>query len=275
MTISKYPTLKEIRDAHGWKRKYERYLPLSRYIFRPLGFLLTWIAIRIGLTSEAVSWLSGVFGLAGFLCLMSRDVQQIPIGIALLLLFNLFDCVDGSIARVMNTQNPYGRFLDGLMGWIDMVFWAVIGVMVYRHSILLYLPDPFGKGVIVWLVVGVLASFFSILVGFIERIFDELLREEWNELIEKDKVHQINAFKSNVMGDKKSLLQILKNIIREINNNLRVRETHYFLLILAYWGNVVDLFLAGFLFYYAFHTLLLIIIYSVRGKIIRLKYRAS
>ena len=275
MVRYKYPTLKEIRDAHGWKRKYERYLPLSRYLFRHLGFLVTWLSIRIGLTSEAVSWISGFVGLVGFICLMGSHEQLLPVGIGLLMFFNLLDCVDGSIARVMNTQNPYGRFLDSLMGWIDMGFWAVIGVMAYRHPELLHSPDLLGKGVIVWLAIGGLTCFFFIIIGYIERIFDELLREEWNKLIEKDKVHQINAFKSNVMGDKKSLLQILKNIIREINNNLRVRETHYFLLILTYWGKVVDLFLAGFLFYYAFHTLLLIIIYSVRGKTIRLKYHAS
>lgn len=63
MATNIYPTLREIRETHAWKREYERYLPLSRYVFRPLGFLLTWLAIRIGLTSEVVLWLSGFVGL--------------------------------------------------------------------------------------------------------------------------------------------------------------------------------------------------------------------
>ena len=109
MAKSTYPTLQEIRFTHAWKREYERYLPLSRYVFRPLGFLLTWLAIRIGLTSEAVSWLSGFVGLIAYLCLMSSQQQSLPIGISLLLFFNLLDCVDGSIARTMKTENPYGR----------------------------------------------------------------------------------------------------------------------------------------------------------------------
>ena len=34
------PTLKEIRNAHGWKREYEKYLPVSRFIVYPLIALI-------------------------------------------------------------------------------------------------------------------------------------------------------------------------------------------------------------------------------------------
>lgn len=264
MAESTYPTLQEIRDAHAWKREYERYLPVSRYVFRPIGFVVTWISIRIGLTSEAVSWLSGLVALGGFLCLLSAQEQLLPIGIALLLLFNLFDCVDGSIARAMKTQNPYGRFLDSLMGWVDMGFWAVIGVMAYRHPQLLHWSNPLGKGVSIWLAVGGLASFFSIYVAYTEQIFDASLREDWNNLVDKGR--------SDVSRNKVAMntaTSVIRNIIQKINHNLRVRETHYFLLIFAYWGKVIDLLLVVFLFYYALHTVLLIIIYSARGKQIR------
>lgn len=266
MTKSVYPTLKEIRDAHAWKREYERYLLLSRYVFRPLGFLVTWVSIRIGLTSEAVSWLSGFVGLIGFLCLLSAQKQLLLIGIALLLFFNLLDCVDGSIARTMKTQNPYGRFLDSLMGWIDIGFWAVIGVVAYRHPQLLHWPEPLSKGAIIWLAIGGLTSFFFIFVGFIERTFDELLREDWDKLVQR----QNEGISKERTGENRSnFLFSIRDIIRRINHNLRVRETHYFLLILAYWGKVIDLLLVVFLFYYVLHTILLIIIYSARGRQLR------
>ena len=133
MTTS-LPTLQEIREAHSWKRSYERFLPVSRFIFRPVSFPVTWLAIRIGLTSEAVSWLSGVVGLAGCIFLMSRNETLLAAGIGLLLLFNLLDCVDGGIARTMKTENPYGRFLDSICGGIvDLIFWAVVGVMAFRN----------------------------------------------------------------------------------------------------------------------------------------------
>lgn len=272
MAKSTYPTLQEIRDAHAGKREYERYLPLSRYVFRPLGFLLTWISIRIGLTSEAVSWLSGFVGLVGFLCLLSAQKQFLPIGIGLLLFFNLLDCVDGSIARTMNTQNPYGRFLDSLMGWVDMGFWALIGVMAYRHPKLLYLSDPMGHGPFFWLAVGGLTSYFSILLSYVENTFDKFVRDGWDSIrtnIEMDSRKITQERKAAETVHKKILPFLVMSIIRKINHNLRVRETHYFLLILAYLVNLVDLFLATFLIYYVLHTISLIFIYSLRGKQVR------
>lgn len=260
------PTLQEICNSHTWKRDYEKYLPLSRYVFRPLGFLLTWLAIRIGLSSETVSWLSGFVGLIGFLCLMSSQELLLPIGITLLLFFNLLDCVDGSMARTMKTENPYGRFLDSLMAWIDMGFWAIIGVMAYRHPQLLCWPDPLGKGVIVWLAIGGLTCYFSNLIVYIEAIFDELMRETWNKVPGKS---SSDFSENSVTENRNTPLTFILNIIRRINHNLRVRETHYFFLVFAYLGNAIDLLLGFFLFYYALHTIFLIIVYCSRGKQVR------
>jgi phosphatidylglycerophosphate synthase len=177
------PTLQEIREAHGWKRDYEKYLPLSRFIFRPLGFLLTWVAIRTGWTTESVACLSGIVGIVGCLCLMSKWPQLLPLGIGLLLLFNLLDCVDGSIARTTKTENPYGRFLDAVCGGIiDLAFWAVVGIMAYRHGDLLVWQNPFGYGAFFWLALGAATCFTSILVAFLERAYDRSLREAWEKI---------------------------------------------------------------------------------------------
>lgn len=268
------PTLKEISEAHSWKRDYERYLPLSRYLFRPPGFLLTWVTIRMGLSSEAVSWFSGLVGLVGCLALISSREELLLAGILLLFFFNLLDCVDGSMARVMNTQNPYGRFLDALMAFVDMGFWAIIGIMAYNHPKFLSFPNSFDYGPVFWLAVGGLACYFSIMVGYVERIFDELVRDDWDNMrSDKDKgsesiektENRTNAPYENISPSG------IRGIIQTINTNLRVRETHYFLLILAYFTRTVDLLLALFLFYYAAQTVSLIIIYTIRSKKLRAK----
>ncbi|RJO60143.1 CDP-alcohol phosphatidyltransferase family protein [candidate division WS5 bacterium] len=255
------PTLSQIRDAHDWKREYEKYLPVSRFLFRPAGFVATWVCIRSGLTSEAVSWLSGLVALGGFLCLLSASVELLPIGIGLLLLFNLFDCVDGSIARVMKTENPYGRFLDALMSWTDMGFWAVVGIMIYQHPQLAFWQNPFGKGTVVWLAAGALASFFYIYAAYVEYIFDSLLREYWNKLsgIPKSEAHENNVAATGGFFTK---------IIRIALHNLRVRETQYLLLIIAYLAESVDLLLGFFLLFNTLHALSLIFIYSIRGRVV-------
>jgi hypothetical protein len=53
------PTLNQIRKAHGWKRDYEKYLPISRFVFRPVGFLLTWTCFLI----FSIVWTAVLLGL--------------------------------------------------------------------------------------------------------------------------------------------------------------------------------------------------------------------
>jgi len=265
------PTLHDIRKAHRWKRDYERYLPVSRFFFRPAGFLVTWLAIRIGFTSEAVSWLSGVVGLAGCFCLICGQGIWLPVGIALLFVFNLLDCVDGSIARSMKTENPYGRFLDSICGGvIDLIFWAVIGIMAFRNQeYLLFKHVQPMYGGFLWLIIGSVTCFLSVLLGFLEQTFDSLIRPAW------EKVHvpkyALPSSHSNNQSTSHDMLSKVK-IIRIINHNLRVRETHYVLFLFAFLGRFMDLLLVLFFIYYLLNNIFLMIIYSVRGIKVRNSY---
>jgi phosphatidylglycerophosphate synthase len=265
------PTLREIRAAHSWKRDYENYLPLSRFIFRPVGFLLTWVAIRIGLTTEAVSWFSGIVGVAACLCLVSGDTDLLAFGLALLLFFNLLDCVDGSIARTMKTENPYGRFLDSICGGIvDMAFWGIVGIMAYHHPHYLLRSEPFGYGPIFWLVLGGLTCFLFILLGYLEQTFDRLLRPGWERLnADIANTEELTMKKRSFQQLTSSQEDISITVLRKINTNLRVRETHYFLLIITLWLGIIDFLLEFYFLYYTVHTIILMIIYCFRGTKIR------
>jgi len=264
--INAIPTLERIQDAHSWKREYEKYLPISRFLFRPLGFLLTWLAVRLGLTSEAVSWISGAVGLAGCFCLISGDAELLSTGIGLLLLFNLLDCVDGSIARTMKTENPYGRFLDSLCGGIiDLIFWGIIGVAAFQHPNLTFWQDPFGYGPLFWLVLGFTTSYLNIFHGYIERTFDELLRKYWEQ--SHGAGNEISVTASRADRIDASTNSRTKKILRMINNNLRVRETHYMLILVTYLVKAIDIPLLLYFFYYLSQNILLLIVYSHRGRI--------
>ncbi|MBT3879378.1 MAG: CDP-alcohol phosphatidyltransferase family protein [Candidatus Scalindua sp.] len=272
MATNKYPTLREIRDTHAWKREYERYLPLSRFVFRPVGFLLTWLAIRVGLTSEAVSWWSGFVGLIGYGCLMSGREQLLPFGIGALIFFNILDCVDGSISRCMKTQNPYGQFLDSIMAWIDMGFWALIGIMAFRNPEFLFCPNPMGYSPIFWLAVGGLACYFHNLIGLLEGTFEQYIRVGWNGIRTDSNNSSDNMPNKDGKDASCPYKRTLISIIGKINHNLRVRETHYLLLVLAYLSKVIDLLLITYLFYYFIHVILLLVIYCCRGRQLRKFY---
>lgn len=273
--LHKLPTLSEIRKAHSWKRDYEKYLPISRFLFRPIGFLLTWVAIRLGLTTEAVSWLSGVVGIVACLCLVSGDENMLPVGIGLILFFNLLDCVDGSIARTMKTENPYGRFLDSICGGIiDLVFWGVIGIMAFRHPDLLIWEEPLGYGPLFWLTVGCVTCFLKIFGEFLENTFDMSLRQDWDKIQTAN--HDVRPSLSEMGGINPNLNNDSTNkkmyVLRMINNNIRVRESYYVFLIFAYLAQTIDLLLVVYLIYYLLFNILLFVAYTKRGRIIRRLY---
>ena len=167
------PTLQQIREAHGWKYEYEKYMPISRFFYRPIGFFVTWGAVRIGMTTEMVSFLSGIVGTIACLLLIGKNEVYLIIGIFLLHLFNLLDCVDGSIARVMKTENTYGKFLDSVMGdLVDFAFFFTISIMVFRHPDLVTWSNPFKQGAIFWLVIGCLCAFLYIFLRHIEVLYE-------------------------------------------------------------------------------------------------------
>src|SRR5207245_2682459 len=139
--------------------------------------------VHVGLTSEAVSWLSGMVGLIGCAALVSGVKALQPAGLAVLFLFNLLDCVDGDLARTLKTRNPYGAFLDSVCGGIiDLGFWAVVAILGFRHPELFRYPDGFGQGALFWLGVGGGTCFLAVTLGYLERTYVELLVEAWERL---------------------------------------------------------------------------------------------
>jgi hypothetical protein len=219
--------------------------------------------------------MSGAVGLTGCLFLMSGSTVMLALGLGLLLFFNLLDCVDGSIARTMKTENPYGRFLDSVCGgFIDMAFWGVIGVTAFRHPDLLMWPTAFGGGPFLWLALGFVTCYLSIFVGFLEGNFDDLLRSQWDRLrLEGERKGRTKG--SRTQDEKKSGSPIeskTRRALRMINTNFRVRETHYIFLVLVFFYRAIDLLLLAYFCYYLVHSSLLLMVYSTRGERIRKFY---
>jgi hypothetical protein len=271
MTSTKYPSLEQIRAAHSWKWEYERYMPLSRFVYRPLGFLLTWLAIRVGLTTEAVSWLSGIVGICGLFCLMGESMEAIWFGIGLLLFFNLMDCVDGSIARTMKTENPYGKFLDSVLGdLVNFAFFGTIGIMVYRHPYVLSLHLPHSIEPVWLAAIGGLTAFCYVMLNHVEQLFEHQIwhtesRTARDYVLDRDShFKQSTTFYSQEMRE-----PIWKTVLRLVDRNIRVRETQYLFLIIAVLTRAIGIFLLAYFFYFLFHTVASIIMYSRRAKKLR------
>ena len=271
MTKQNFPTLKQIRDAHTWKWEYERYLFLSRFVYRPISFLVTWLAVRIGITTEGASWISGALGVTGLIIIAGNSSVSFWIGICVLMLFNIFDCVDGSIARVMKTENPYGKFLDSVIGdAVNFCFFLVIGIMIFQNSGLsFYRLVDLDITPNTWLLIGGFTALGYVLLQHIEDIYATQLRKSWDNLAGAN-LHD-NSAKDEGEEAKRTIHNIKdpSHLFRLIDRNLRVRETHYFILIFAYWLCFIDIFLVFFLIYYSVRVLAAVFMFGRRAIILK------
>lgn len=261
MNDKRFPSIAEIRAAHAARADYERYLLANTYLFRPLSYGLTWAAARLGFSSEAVSWLSGAAALSGFACLLWPGEPLLWSGAALLACFNLCDCVDGDLARVLNTRNPYGCFLDYAMGWADMLFWGVVGVTVWRLPELRLTGDALGIPAWLWLAAGALASFLSVYGAYLDVIFEKALGKHWRAL---QLAGGVAPAPTPIAGK-----PLYEAAARVLVHNLRVRETHYLLLLPAFALGLADALLVFFLAFYALLAPALLFAYCRRGLAVK------
>lgn len=91
--------------------------PWTRFVLRPLSYPGAWIFLRLGFSPNAVTYLSALLCLAGFVCLATGIAGAAWIGFALFFIFGVLDCVDGNMARVLGKASPWGEWVDALGGY--------------------------------------------------------------------------------------------------------------------------------------------------------------
>ncbi|MFN2491134.1 MAG: CDP-alcohol phosphatidyltransferase family protein [Actinomycetota bacterium] len=91
--------------------------PLTRYVYRPVSRPVAgWLA-RTSVTPIQVSWLSAVFAAAGGVAFAQRAYV---LGVVLVLVGQVTDCVDGDLARVTGRSSRSGAYLDSVLDrWTD------------------------------------------------------------------------------------------------------------------------------------------------------------
>jgi len=72
-----------------------------------------------------------------------------------------------------------------------------------------------------------------------------------------------------VVDEPEDGLKSLADLIRLMDRNFRVRETHYFILIFAYWLRFVDIFLVFFLVYYSLRLVSAAAMFARRALILK------
>ncbi|MDR2102963.1 MAG: CDP-alcohol phosphatidyltransferase family protein [Treponema sp.] len=110
-------TFKDIWDSLPPEKRRQDGL-WTLWVLRPLSIPVTWLALRLGLSANGVSYLSAIFSIGGGILFSLRGIYLPLLGAVLLNIFSVLDCVDGNIARVTHTAGPWGGWADAVMGFI-------------------------------------------------------------------------------------------------------------------------------------------------------------
>jgi len=145
------------------------------------------------------------------------------------------------------------------MNWADMLFWGAIGVVIYRLPEQRLAGDALGVAPWGWLAAGGAAALLFVYYGYLEKVFDEILRPHWDELQRQKSGAASESHPLKTLSGGRFVAQVLLQ-------NLRVRETHYLLLVPACYFGALDVLLAFFLLFYAAFTAILLLTYCRRGR---------
>lgn len=117
--IASYPPVK--RD---WDSTY----PWIYYIARPVSFPISWLLLKAGATANQATVFTAALGFASVPLLACGDRALMALGAGCLVLYTVFDCVDGDMARACpETGSPAGQFWGELVGNFYLVCYIPLG----------------------------------------------------------------------------------------------------------------------------------------------------
>lgn len=115
------------------KRQWDRTYPWIGYVLRPVSFLITIPFFRLGITANQVTALTGFLGFAACVLLAWGTPLGFLLGGICVSLLNLFDCVDGNLARLSPSNGPpVGKFYDQLVGDVFPLVYFFLGIGLAR-----------------------------------------------------------------------------------------------------------------------------------------------
>ena len=113
----------------------------SVFFLRKFSKILTWVAVRIGVTPNQITLISFAIGLYAAYQFALGDFWQILFGAILLQVSIIVDCVDGELARYKRKFSKLGAWLDAITDRVKeyLVFFG-LAYGAYRDGRNLWLP---------------------------------------------------------------------------------------------------------------------------------------
>jgi len=109
---------------------------LDLYFYRPIGYQIARLLRHTSVTPNMVTVLSIFVGAGTGFMFYFDNISYNIIGILLLMLANIMDCVDGQLARLTGIKSKIGRILDGIAGeiWFLMIYLGLALRLTYTYG---------------------------------------------------------------------------------------------------------------------------------------------
>ena len=112
----------------SWLKEYKSSLKLIEveetfdlYFYRPLAFLIVKLVYPTNITPNQLTFAAIIMGIIGA-CFYAQGLPlYFIIGALFYMMFNIFDCSDGQLARIKKNGTHSGRIVDGLADYISTV----------------------------------------------------------------------------------------------------------------------------------------------------------
>ena len=132
MRLKKNSIINDLKKNHlKDKASFDNLYLWTKILFKP-SIYLSWVFITLGVSANQVTWSSIFFALIGCILIATGGHQLSIFGILLINIWYLMDCVDGHIARYLNTSSNYGAFIDNLGAILLYAFiYIAIGFNIY------------------------------------------------------------------------------------------------------------------------------------------------
>ena len=145
------------------KKKNSKSSLWVKWIIRKLSFPFTFLFINLGFSAWGASVLSIFVALAGCAALCVDSALWRVVGVVLVELWLVMDCVDGNIARVKKTSSPMGGCIDAFSGYFITAF------VFFSVGVAACYSTRFAEHAGLWVAMGGLSSAFGLLARLIHQ----------------------------------------------------------------------------------------------------------
>lgn len=135
----------------------------SFYIGRPLTYVLTVPFLYTKISPNAVTFISILCSLAGFvMCCVADTCILLTVSWILFFMWSMFDGVDGNIARYRKQYSKLGTVYDTMGGYISILGMLLgVGIAAYHNPVLLDRWFSYDNYRYLLIIAGALSSIFD------------------------------------------------------------------------------------------------------------------